>query len=473
LITLLKSFRMAAQFTVYKKQEEELDEYSSSSKGGAKKKKGRSPTAPTATASLPPKEEEPSFFPKKEPKKGQDKFVPLFSKDGREAEVVKLAGRHPCECQAVKHSLVSNCLGCGRVVCSQEGSGPCLFCATLVCTREEQAVLDRKSKKSEQLLKRLGGDGRDEYQASQQKALENKERLLEYDANCEKRTRVIDDESDYFAVDTNKWLTPQQREALQKKKEELHAEKHKSRLDRRITFDFAGRKVVEEEGTPQYDFEQDTKLLELFKNDAFSVASEIQRRAEEGSIANPNTGDRGRPIYTESVRGRDSEGGRQAQGPGRVQDGGLLEMSDMGNCMSMHQPLASLLVMGIKIHEGRTWYSQHRGRLWIHAGSKEPSPEDIAAYEQFYRGRRPGVTFPAKYPTSCLLGSVDVTDWLAQEEYRETHPTGESASPYVAVCTNPQELVLKFPMKGEHKIFKLESGLHSAAKKTAKKGPAL
>ena len=98
------------------------------------------------------------------------------------------------------------------------------------------------------------------------------------------------------------------------------------------------------------------------------------------------------------------------------------------------------------------------------------------------------MTFPANYPTSCLLGSVDVTDWLAQEEYREAYPNGESASPYVAVCTNPQvdfqgalpdlifsfqELVLKFPMKGEHKIFKLESGLHSAAKKTAKKGPAL
>ena len=34
---------------------------------------------------------------------------------------------------------------------------------------------------------------------------------------------------------------------------------------------------------------------------------------------------------------RDSEVSRQVQGPGRVQDGGLLEMSDMGNCMSMHQ----------------------------------------------------------------------------------------------------------------------------------------
>ena len=36
-----------------------------------------------------------------------------------------------------------------------------------------------------------------------------------------------------------------------------------------------------------------------------------------------------------------------------------------------------------------------------------------------------------------------------------------------------QELVVKFPMKGEHKIFKLESNLHNAAKKTAKKGPAV
>jgi hypothetical protein len=69
--------------------------------------------------------------------------------------VVRLAGRHECECQAVKHGLVSNCLGCGRIVCSQEGSGPCLFCGSLVVTREEQVVLDRKSKKSEELYKKL------------------------------------------------------------------------------------------------------------------------------------------------------------------------------------------------------------------------------------------------------------------------------------------------------------------------------
>ena len=57
-------------------------------------------------------------------------------------------------------------------------------------------------------------------------------------------------------------------------------------------------------------------------------------------------------------------------------------------------------------------------------------------------------------PTSCLLGCVDVADVLPQEEYRDTYPKGESASPYVFVCTNPQELLVKFPMQGQHKICK-------------------
>ena len=82
-------------------------------------------------------------------------------------------------------------------------------------------MLDNKTKKSEMLYKELAGDSRSRYQ----KALDNKERLLDYDANSAKRTQIIDDESDYFSVDSNKLLTPQQREALKKKKEELHKER--------------------------------------------------------------------------------------------------------------------------------------------------------------------------------------------------------------------------------------------------------
>ena len=62
--------------------------------------------------------------------------------------------------------------------------------------------------------------------------------------------------------------------------------------------------------------------------------------------------------------------------------------------------------------------------------------------------------FPSNLPTSCLLGCIDVADVLPQEEYREMYPKGESSSPYVFVCTNPQELLVKFPMQGQHKICK-------------------
>ena len=52
----------------------------------------------------------------------------------------KILGRHICGCQARIHNLIRNCLNCGRVVCEQEGSGPCFYCGTIVCTREERQV---------------------------------------------------------------------------------------------------------------------------------------------------------------------------------------------------------------------------------------------------------------------------------------------------------------------------------------------
>lgn len=74
----------------------------------------------------------------------------------------------------------------------------------------------------------------------------------------------------------------------------------------------------------------------------------------------------------------------------RLQDSQLQEMSDDGFCLSMHQPWASYLVSGIKIHEGRTWYSAHRGRLWIHAAAKEPTKEEIAQVQKQHLIHRRG-----------------------------------------------------------------------------------
>ena len=64
------------------------------------------------------------------------------------------------------------------------------------------------------------------------------------------------------------------------------------------------------------------------------------------------------------------------------------------------------------------------------------------------------IEFPKDLPVSCLLGCVDVDDVMAQEEYREKYPRGESSSPFVFICSNPQEMMLKYPMNGQHKICK-------------------
>ena len=60
-------------------------------------------------------------------------------------------------------------------------------------------------------------------------------------------TKVIDDESDYFSVDTNRWLSSDAREALRTKEDSLREQKYGSRRTKAVTLDIAGRRVLEED----------------------------------------------------------------------------------------------------------------------------------------------------------------------------------------------------------------------------------
>lgn len=403
-----------------------------------------------------------------------------------------LPGRHPCECLAQKHKLINNCISCGRIVCEQEGSGPCLFCGCLVCTREEQEILQRDSNKSQKLRKKLMGEAADrdylphqeaQMKAGLEKAVQHKDKLLEFDRNSVRRTQVLDDESDYFASDSNQWLSPGEREKLRRKEEELREIRHASRRDRKITLDFCGRRVVEEgDGLGEY-YSQLEQTLVAMNSGSNSVQAD---RPPLRDLLNPNIL-QSAPQWVEvgldkHQRSHDlQDGGRRADPGGaersrlRLQDKELQEMSDGGWCLSMHQPWASLLVRGVKRVEGRTWYTSHRGRLWIAAAAKKPTPQEIAQVEDMYRHMyRREPAFPAEYPTGCLLGCVNVSDCLSQETFREQFPDvcEESASPFVFICTSPHELLVKFPMKGKHKIWKMESHYHQGAKKGLRPSPA-
>jgi len=140
-----------------------------------------------------------------------------------------------------------------------------------------------------------------------------------------------------------------------------------------------------------------------------------------------------------------------------------LDKDDQGMCLSMHQPWAALVVYGIKKLEGRSWYSDYRGRLWIASTVQQPDDVTIATVEMQYTGftQKP---FPPHYPTGVLLGCVDVIDMVSQEEHQRRqnllppeHRTSEeeNGSNFMFVCVNPRRLIMPFPVKGDHKIWKL------------------
>uniref|UniRef100_U3K5D1 Activating signal cointegrator 1 n=1 Tax=Ficedula albicollis TaxID=59894 RepID=U3K5D1_FICAL len=414
------------------------------------------------------------------------RFVSLYTREGQDRLAVLIPGRHACECLGQRHSLINNCLQCGRIVCEQEGSGPCLFCGALVCTKEEQDILQRDSNKSHKLLKKLMAGSESSgnlddiskgllpHQEARLKsglemAVKHKDKLLEFDRTSVRRTQVIDDESDYFATDSNQWLSKQEREALQKREQELRELRHASRLARKITIDFAGRQILEEDSSMA---EYHSKLDETIEAMSCGALSEPAR--SPGAKMTPNSGVlvnprllQPAPLWVDQTGlvpqrktlhsvGAGSEPGSERSRL-RIQDRELQEISDDGWCLSLHQPWASLLVRGVKRVEGRTWYTSHRGRLWIAATAKRPSPQEISELEATYRMLlQKDVEFPSDYPSGCLLGCVDVTDCLSQEQFQEQYPdlSQESGSPFVFICTNPQEMVLKFPIKGKHKICK-------------------
>ena len=140
-------------------------------------------------------------------------------------------------------------------------------------------------------------------------------------------------------------------------------------------------------------------------------------------------------------------------------------------CLSMHQPYASLLVHGIKRLEGREWGCDFRGPLWIHAASRRPEPDEIAAVEAHYRtlwaldaDAPEPPRFPEHYPVSCVLGRVSVVACVTQSQLRRAAhrlvPSlrDESGSSFAFCCERPQMLPLPVAGRsGEHKIWELTS----------------
>ncbi|KAL7098778.1 hypothetical protein ACP275_09G039800 [Erythranthe tilingii] len=163
-----------------------------------------------------------------EPKKKKSGKV-ISLAEAAKGSIVFQKGK-PCTCQARRHILISNCLSCGKIVCEQEGEGPCSFCGALVLKEgSTYAGLD------EGVVLVTDADVAAEAYAK---------RLVDYDRNSAARTTVIDDQSDYYEIESNTWLSAEEKELLRKKRDELEEAERAKRSKVVISFDLLGRKVL-------------------------------------------------------------------------------------------------------------------------------------------------------------------------------------------------------------------------------------
>ncbi|KAF2083793.1 zf-C2HC5-domain-containing protein [Saccharata proteae CBS 121410] len=168
-----------------------------------------------------------------------------------------------CNCMATRHPLLTaapNCLSCGKIICVKEGLGPCTFCEkpllsaseieSMVHILKEERGKERMnannaSQKRAEVSNSKGArpfaalaapgalstpgssqpssapDSDAEEAETLRKAKEHRDRLLAFQANNAKRTRVHDEAADFETPDAgvSQWASPAER-ALQLKRQQ-------------------------------------------------------------------------------------------------------------------------------------------------------------------------------------------------------------------------------------------------------------
>ncbi|MHC1772100.1 MAG: ASCH domain-containing protein [Flexilinea sp.] len=122
--------------------------------------------------------------------------------------------------------------------------------------------------------------------------------------------------------------------------------------------------------------------------------------------------------------------------------------------ISIRQPWAWLIVNGIKTVENRTWKTNYRGRLLIHASTRLDFNEaDFADFCQDAKAED-GIIIPADLPLGGIVGAVDLIDCVenCEDAYDESwHNPGQ----WAFVLRNPE--VLPFaPVKGKLNLWNYE-----------------
>ncbi|KAK1759014.1 putative zinc finger motif, C2HC5-type-domain-containing protein [Echria macrotheca] len=224
-----------------------------------------------------------------------------------------------CNCVATQHPLLAaapNCLNCGKVVCIKEGLGPCTFCGEpLLSSSEVQGMIKElkaergreKQAADREAHKRadVGGTPRpftkprgDDPSPAEARALEQRDRLLGFQAQNAQRTTIRDEAADFDVTDAGSmWATPEERALALKKQQNLMREMEWNALpeyEKRtqvVSIDLTGRKVfkkmakIERPPSPTEDADEIPILRETSGNQGHGGA--FSRNPLLGSLIKP------------------------------------------------------------------------------------------------------------------------------------------------------------------------------------------
>ena len=374
-------------------------------------------------------------------------------------------GNKLCNCMKKKHPLVGNCSSCGKIQCLQEGDEVCIICGTPLVLKSEITTLmiDNEDFKN---------------------AFNHKEKLLKFQKDFYSKLQIIDDYTDWFEVANNSWIDENQRSfALEK---DILTQKMKFDPEWEYSVNFITGEVNQEYQLHDEKKDRDD-IAKLFINQ-YKNSSQAKIQTTVPTVTNKDghtvckiidndminkfikeNQDKAKLFVQEKFKVlNDTVPKSKTNHIAVIQSGikNLMEQDnfmlqeDKGFCLSMHQPWASLLVYGFKRYEGRDWESNFKGKLWIHATSKKPERSLIEEIEdeceKLYGIEHP--PFPKHYPTSCVLGAIDMVDCIKASDYKDIPGAFKetSSSNFLFVCKNPRILDIPLKLPGQPKIFNLE-----------------
>ena len=105
--------------------------------------------------------------------------------------------------------------------------------------------------------------------------------------------------------------------------------------------------------------------------------------------------------------------------------------------LTIKQPWAHLIINGIKRVENRSWKTDYRGLILIHAGQ---------AYDESYQRDRTFGVDPALLTYGAVIGTADLVDIVTE------HASPFFAGPFGWVLENARPIE-PIPLRGQQRLF--------------------